>query len=186
MESVKFPFQTMFADGDIESLLFTDKHKSVFISIPSFVEPGDPNIFVIRMMLDAEILPVPKVGGHINNLHIYFDNLPKRGVLYAMRNGYRVNYGLQDLKRDWGIIFKKNSMYRHLAKTRYKTPRQALLELHNSAERGNKFFQRLQMALYGKVTAFTEEATARQLLGAAVVKRYQKVFRGPQPICTIY
>lgn len=176
------PFDTNFAAGDIDELIFSDKHKSVFCGVPAQNENGNVAELAVRILLDAEKLLVPRTDPGIKNLNNYFDGLPRRAVIYAMRNGRRVNYSLEDIRRDWNLIFKKNAYYRHLAKTRYQTPRQALLEFHASTERNNRFFQQLVTSLYDRITAFTEERAARTIFGAAIVHRFRSMYRQSVPL----
>lgn len=176
------PFSTLHVCGDIEAHVFTDRHKSVFIDCPQHREEGKIALLAVRIMLDSETLQVPPVDFDVGDIKNYFSCLPRRAVVYAMRNGTRVNYGLDDLRRDWQKIFKKNAYYRHLARTRYKSSKQALIEFHSSTNRGNRFFQTLTRTLYGRITAYTEECASRALLGAAVVLEFPSMFRQAIPL----
>ena len=177
----KPPFATSFALGDIEEHLFTDKHKSVFIAVPSAKEEGKLAFLAIRILLDNDLLPVPKTD-YVSNLNEYFSVLPKRATIYAMRNGRLLNYSVDDLRRDWNRFFSKNSFHRHLAAKRYKTARQALIEFHTCTDRGNRFFQQLTKSLFGRVTAYTEEQASRVLFGAAIVLEFKRFMNPGVPL----
>ena len=175
------PFSTNYALGDVEEHVFTDKFKSVFITVPGAIETGEICELAVRIMLDAEVLQVPKTGG-VSKLRDHFEHLPKRAAIYAMRNGFLINYSLEDLRRDWVRLFKKNAIYRHLARTRYQSAHQALVEFEKSTDRNNRFFQKLQHGIYGRITAHTEELTARILFGAAVVLKFPKLYKCALPL----
>jgi hypothetical protein len=167
--------------GDIESLLFSDKHKNVYMALPSGMTPKgtDPNLLVTRMALDSNILPVPVVDVTVPDLGFYLDSLPSYGIVYATRNGRHVNYTIKDIRRDWSRLFVKNSLYMTFARTRYRTVRQALLEFHSSADRGNQLVEKLSFKLFSRpLTAYTQEVIARIFLGAAIVKKYSNFFKG--------
>ena len=178
------PYEISHAMGDVEELVFMDKHKSVFISPPAKEEKGPVAHLVVRIMLDKEKLPLPQVDPHIKNLREYYNILPRRGTVYAMRNGYLVNYTLEDLRRDWNSLFTKNAAYRHIAKQRYKTAKQALIEFHSNTDRGNRFFQTLVRGLYGRFDAYTEQLGERVLFGAAIVLEWPKMFKTSIPIAS--
>ena len=178
----KPPFATDYAMGDIDELVFADKYKSVFLSVPTQLETGKKSFLAVRILLDNDLLKVPRTGG-ILDVADYFRCLPTRAAVYAMRNGKLLNYSLDDFRRDWNRFFKKNSMYRHLAAKRYKSSRQALIEFHSCTDRGNRFFQKLTIAIFGRITAFTEECAARVLFGAAVVLEFPKFFKHGIPLC---
>ncbi len=112
----------------------------------------------------------------LTNLSDYFCFLPSSGFLYATRNGIHVDYKIQDLKRDWNRLLPANSAYRTLARSRYKTLRQALLEFHGSSSRNNRLVDALAVKLYGRVTAYTQENVQRHILGAAVAKKWAMFF----------
>ena len=160
--------------------MFSDRHKNVYLALPDGKTPRgtEPDLLVTRIALDSNILPVPIVDSNIPDLGAYFNSLPSFGVLYATRNGRHLPYRLKDLKRDWTRMFAKNSLYLTLARTRYRTTRQALLEFHGSAERNNRLVSQLCQKIYGRRTAYTEECISRIFLGAAIVKKWSLFFKG--------
>lgn len=185
-EGTSPPFATLHCAGDVEDLVFADRHKSVYIAVPAQNETeGKVAHLAVRILLDNDILRVPPTDPDTKNLKTYFDVLPRRATLYAMRDGRHVNYDHEGLRRDWNRLFAKNAMYRALAAKRYKSARQALQEFHSCTVNGNRFFQKLTQALYGRITAHTEECAARVLLGAAVVKQFPRLYKSAVPLISM-
>jgi hypothetical protein len=163
--------------GDVDALLFRDKVKSVYMSLCTRQGNGI-NLLATRIALEANILDVPQIDVDTPNLNLYLRQLPQAGILYAMKGKNLINYNINNLKRDWKRLFPENPLYMALMR-RYHTPRQALTEFHFSDT--SQLVPALQMKLYGKITAYSNECILRAIYGAAIAKSYPDFFNGKNP-----
>lgn len=161
------------AMGDVECLLKKYKNRSLYMSMEHDPNTSGINLLCVRLALDANILPVPRVDVDIQNLNLYYRTLPSKAVLYCMQGNVLINYSIGQLKRDWKNLFQMDAAYIGLTR-RYCTPRQALTEFHNWDS--SPLVPVLQMKLYGKMNAHTRECVLRVLYGCAIAKSFPDFF----------
>lgn len=147
-------------------MLYHDsKRFTLFLMSYRSTKDEAPHPLIVRLLIDGGVLDFPMIDHDlkITNMDKYFDFLPSRGIMYAMKHGYLVSMNSKMLKQAHPFLFSANPLYSVLSK-RYYTWQQPLIEYQETTKDSKKLIEQLQIKVCGRVTAYSYELIKAMLL----------------------